>query len=80
VGGDTPLRFGDGLEATRQLEMIEMEFDKQTVIDMIRDQMGSQRAEQAAQQLPDQVDHEQHSDLLQQFGVNPQDLMTRFLK
>ncbi len=57
-----------------------MEFDKQTVIDMIRDQMGSQRAEQAAQQLPDQVDHEQHSDLLQQFGVNPQDLMTRFLK
>ncbi|MBJ7599291.1 hypothetical protein [Candidatus Nephthysia bennettiae] len=57
-----------------------MQFDKQTVIDLIRDQMGSQNAEQAAQQLPDQVDHEQHADLLQQFGVNPQDLLTRFLR
>ena len=57
-----------------------MQFDKQTVIDLIRDQMGSQNAEHAAQQLPDQVDHEQHADLLQQFGVNPQDLVTRFLR
>jgi hypothetical protein len=57
-----------------------MQFDKQTVIDLISEQMGSAHAEQAAQQLPDQVDHEQHADLLQQFGVNPQDLMTRFLK
>jgi hypothetical protein len=56
-----------------------MEFDKQTVIDLIRDQMGSQRAEQAAQQLPDQVDPEQHADLLRQFGVNPQDLLRSFL-
>lgn len=57
-----------------------MQFDKQTVIDLISEQMGSAHAEQAAQQLPDQVDHEQHADLLQQFGVNPRDLMTRFLK
>ena len=56
-----------------------MEFDKQTVIDLIRHQMGSQRAEQAAQQLPDQVDPEQHADLLRQFGVNPQDLLRSFL-
>jgi hypothetical protein len=57
-----------------------MQFDKQTVIDLIQQQMGSQHAEQAAQQLPDQVDHEQHADLLQKFGVNPQDLMSRFMK
>jgi predicted PhzF superfamily epimerase YddE/YHI9 len=57
-----------------------MQFDKQTVVDLIQQQMGSQHAEQAAQQLPDQVDHEQHADLLQKFGVNPQDLLTRFLK
>jgi uncharacterized protein (DUF2267 family) len=57
-----------------------MQFDKQTVLDLIRDQMGSEHADQAAQQLPDQVDHETHADVLQQFGVNPQDLMTRFLK
>jgi predicted PhzF superfamily epimerase YddE/YHI9 len=57
-----------------------MQFDKQTVVDLIQQQMGSQHAEQAAQQLPDQVDHEQHADLLQKFGVNPQDLLTKFLK
>jgi uncharacterized protein (DUF2267 family) len=57
-----------------------MQFDKQTVLDLIKDQMGPERADQAAQQLPDQVDHEAHADVLQQFGVNPQDLMTRFLK
>ena len=57
-----------------------MQFDKQTVLDLIQQQMGPQRAEQAAQQLPDQVDHEQHADLLQQFGVNPQDLLGKFLK
>jgi uncharacterized protein (DUF2267 family) len=57
-----------------------MQFDKQTVLDMIKDQMGSERADQAAQQLPDQIDHEEHADLLQRFGVNPQDLMSRFLR
>ena len=57
-----------------------MQFDKQTVIDLITERMGSEHADRAAQQLPDQVDHEQHTDVLQQFGVNPQDLVTRFLK
>lgn len=45
-----------------------MLFDKQQIISMISD---PQQAEQAAQQLPDQVDHEAHSNLLQQFGVDP---------
>ena len=57
-----------------------MQFDKQTVIDLITEGMGSEHADRAAQQLPDQVDHEQHADVLQQFGVNPEDLVTRFLK
>ena len=56
-----------------------MQFDKETVLDLIRQQAGSERADQAAQQLPDQVDHEQHADLLQQFGVDPQDLLKKFL-
>jgi hypothetical protein len=66
--------------AFKTSEDLIMQFDKQTVIDLIQQQMGSQQAAQAAQQLPDQVDHEQHADLLQQFGVNPQDLLTKFLK
>jgi hypothetical protein len=57
-----------------------MQFDKQTVIDLIKEQMGSEHAEQAAQQMPDQIDHEQHADVLQQFGVSSQDLMSKFLR
>jgi hypothetical protein len=57
-----------------------MQIDKQAVLELIEQQMGSQQAQQAAEQLPDQVDHEQHADLLQQFGVNPQDLLSRFMK
>ena len=57
-----------------------MQIDKQAVLELIEQQMGSQQAQQAARQLPDQVDHEQHADLLQQFGVNPQDLLSRFMK
>jgi hypothetical protein len=33
--------------------------------------MDPQQAEQASQQLPDQVDDEAHSDLLQHFGIDP---------
>ncbi len=32
-----------------------MQFDKQTVLNLIEEQMGSQHAGQAAQQLPDQL-------------------------
>ena len=45
-----------------------MQFDKQQILSMISD---PSQAEQAAQQLPDTVDHEEHSGLLQQFGVDP---------
>jgi len=48
-----------------------MLFDKQHVLSMISD---PQQQQQAAQQLPDQVDHEQHGDLLQQYGVDPNQL------
>jgi len=45
-----------------------MLFDKQQIMSMISD---PQQAQQAAQQLPDQVDHEAHGDLLQKFGIDP---------
>lgn len=45
-----------------------MQFDKQQILSMIRD---PSQAEQAAQQLPETIDHEAHSGLLQQFGIDP---------
>jgi len=48
-----------------------MQFDKQEILSKISDPA---QAEQAAQQLPDTVDHEAHGDLLQQFGIDPNQL------
>lgn len=51
-----------------------MLFDKQAVLDHITQQAGPIVAQQASQMLPDQVDHEQHGELLQQFGIDPQNM------
>lgn len=51
-----------------------MEIPKDKILDLIRDRVGSDRADQAAGELPDQVDPEQHGDLLAKFGLDPQEL------
>jgi hypothetical protein len=52
-----------------------LEFDKQQILDLIKQQGGDHQ--QAAQQLPDKVDHSQHADLLQKFGIDPSDLVRK---
>jgi hypothetical protein len=52
-----------------------MEIPKQQIIDLLKQQGKHDEAGQADQNLPDPVDHEQHADLLQQHGVDPQDLL-----
>jgi hypothetical protein len=54
-----------------------MFFDKQAVLDHISETVGPDQAAQAAQMLPDQVDHEQHAALLQQLGIDPQVMVTQ---
>ncbi|HYW24370.1 MAG TPA: hypothetical protein VE953_09410 [Terriglobales bacterium] len=54
-----------------------MFFDKQAVLDHISEMVGPDQAAQAAQMLPDQVDHEQHAALLQQFGIDPQSMVSQ---
>jgi hypothetical protein len=53
-----------------------MEIPKDMIVSFIEQRMGGEQAAQADAQLPDQVDHEQHADLLGQLGVNPQDLLS----
>lgn len=59
-----------------------MHIDKQQIMDLLKSQFqGNQgQADQAEQQLPQQVDTDnpQHQQLLQKFGINPQDLISRF--
>ena len=56
-----------------------MQIDKQQIIDMLRDQGDNDKAQKAQQELPDKVDTDQHQDLLQQFGINPQELLSKVL-
>jgi hypothetical protein len=54
-----------------------VEFDKATIVNFLKQQGRHEDAEQAQQQLPDKVDHEQHGNLLDRFGVEPQELMSK---
>jgi hypothetical protein len=51
-----------------------MEFGKQSVLDLVKQQGGDH---EAAAQLPDKVDHDDHASLLQKFGPDPDDLISK---
>ena len=52
-----------------------MQISKDQIIDFLRQQGQHDQAEQAQQQLPDQVDTDQHADLLSRFNIDPKDLL-----
>jgi len=53
-----------------------MQITKDAILSFIQQRMGDEQATQSDAQLPDQVDPEQHSDLLNHLGVNPHDLLS----
>ena len=55
-----------------------MQIDKNTVVEMIRERGDEDKAGQAERELPDEVDTDQHADMLGRFGVDPQELIGRF--
>ncbi len=56
-----------------------MELDKNQILDFLREQGKSDQVSQAQQELPDHIDTNQHADLLQRFGINPQELLQKFM-
>jgi hypothetical protein len=56
-----------------------VQIDKSMVLDLLRERGQQDQASQAEQELPDQVDTDQHAGLLQRFGLDPQELMQRFM-
>ena len=52
-----------------------MEIPKDKVLDLLREQGKDDQVDQAQQELPVQVDPEQHAGLLQKVGLDPQDLI-----
>lgn len=54
-----------------------MQFDKSQILDLLRSQGDQAKAQQAEQELPDKVDTDQHSGLLEKLGLNPTDLVSK---
>jgi hypothetical protein len=54
-----------------------MEIPKDEIIKLLKERGDHDKADQAEQELPDNVDHEEHSNLLENHGINPQDLAGR---
>ena len=55
-----------------------MEIPKEQVLELIRQRGDESQASQADQELPGQVDPERDSGLLSKFGIEPQELLSKF--
>ncbi len=52
-----------------------MQLDKQQIVALLRDRGDEDKSQQADAELPDRVDTDQDSGLLDKFGVDPKDLL-----
>jgi hypothetical protein len=52
-----------------------MQIDKNQILELLRNAGDHGKADQADQELPQQVDTDQHASLLQKLGINPADLL-----
>jgi hypothetical protein len=48
-----------------------MRFDKQFVLDELKKEGQSAKVQQALDELPEKIDHEQHAAMLQKLGLDP---------
>jgi hypothetical protein len=54
-----------------------VQIDKQQILELLRSQGQQDKAQQAEQELPDQVDTDRDGGLLERFGLSPQELITK---
>ncbi|TYP88068.1 hypothetical protein [Blastococcus xanthinilyticus] len=54
-----------------------MNIDKAQILELLRSQGDHDKAQQADQELPGQVDTERDAGLLQKFGIDPMDLVKK---
>ena len=52
-----------------------MKIPKDQVLELIKSKAGAGQADQAGQELPDQVDTDRDAGLLSKFGVDPKELL-----
>jgi hypothetical protein len=54
-----------------------MEIPKDKIIEMIKQQGKGDQVDQADKELPDNVDPERDSSILEKFGLKPQDVLSK---
>ena len=54
-----------------------MEIPKEKILDFLRSRGDDDKAQQADQELPDKVDTDQHRDVLERLGINPEELLSK---
>ena len=54
-----------------------MQIPKEQILDLLRQQGKDDQVGQADQELPDQVDTDQHADLLSKLGISPAELLAK---
>jgi hypothetical protein len=54
-----------------------MQIDKEQILQLLRSQGDTGKAQQADQELPGTVDTDQHAGLLSKFGLDPADLISK---
>ena len=52
-----------------------MEIPKDKIIQLLRDRGDHDKAAEADRELPDKVDHEEDSNLLEKHGIDPKELL-----
>ena len=55
-----------------------MNIDKDQILQLLRSQGDHDKAQQADQELPGQVDTDRDAGLLSKFGIDPMDLLKKF--
>ena len=55
-----------------------MNISKDQILQFLKDKGQPGQADQAAAELPDQVDTDQHAGLLSKFGIDPKELLGKF--
>jgi hypothetical protein len=54
-----------------------MQIPKEQILEFLRSRGDNDKASQADGELPDQVDTDQHAGLLEKYGIDPQDLISK---
>jgi hypothetical protein len=54
-----------------------MQIPKQQILDLLREQGKGDQVGQADQELPEQVDTDQHAGVLEKFGLDPAEIVSK---